>query len=137
MSRRRLFGAAGVAGAAALGVSACGSPQDGPAPWERLRGTVIARTDEVPVGGGTIVIDGKMVLTQPAEGDFKAFSAVCTHAGCTIQEVERTIHCLCHGSEFDVSTGDVLKGPAVEALRELPITVANGEITLDEDAPAR
>nr|WP_131102638.1 Rieske (2Fe-2S) protein [Streptomonospora litoralis] len=132
MSRRRLIGAAGAAGAAALGASACGSSGGGPEPYDALRGTVVAQTDDIPVGGGSVVIDGKLVVTQPQEGDFKAFSAVCTHAGCTIQEVERNIHCLCHGSEFDIATGDVRHGPANQPLEQLPITVDGTDIVLDE-----
>jgi len=132
ISRRRLIGAAGAAGAAALGATACGTREDGPEPYDALRGTVVAQTSEIPVGGGEVVVDGKLVVTQPEEGDFKAFSAVCPHAGCTIQEVERNIHCLCHGSEFDVATGDVRHGPAQQPLEELSITVDGTDILLDE-----
>ncbi|GAA1771612.1 hypothetical protein GCM10009834_32310 [Streptomonospora arabica] len=132
ISRRRLIGAAGAAGAAALGAAACGSGEGGPAPHDALRGTVVAQTGDIPVGGGDVVIKGKLVVTQPEKGDFKAFSAVCTHAGCTIQEVERNIHCLCHGSEFDIATGEVRHGPADSPLEELSITVDGTDIVLDE-----
>ncbi|KIH99478.1 iron-sulfur protein [Streptomonospora alba] len=135
MSRRRLIGAAGAAGAAALGAAACGSPDEGPAPHDALRGTVVAQTSDIPVGGGSVVIDGKLVVTQPEKGDFKAFSAVCTHAGCTVQEVEATVNCLCHGSEFDIATGDVRSGPADRPLEELSITVDGTDIVLDEEPP--
>ncbi|MUL43858.1 Rieske (2Fe-2S) protein [Streptomonospora sp. PA3] len=135
VSRRRLIGVAGAAGAAALGAAACGSQESGPKPYDAVRGTVVAKTGEVPVGGGKVVIDGKLVVTQPQEGDFQAFSAVCTHAGCTIQEVERNIHCLCHGSEFDIATGDVLHGPANEPLEQLSVTVKGEDIVLDEKSP--
>ncbi|GAB3465974.1 hypothetical protein GCM10027570_54690 [Streptomonospora sediminis] len=132
ISRRRLLGAAGAAGAAAMGAAACGSDSGGPEPYDALRGTVVAQTTDIPVGGGSVVIKGKLVVTQPEEGGFKAFSAVCTHAGCTIQEVERNIHCLCHGSEFDIATGDVRHGPANQPLKQLSITVNGTDIVLDE-----
>ncbi|MFD0776270.1 Rieske (2Fe-2S) protein [Streptomonospora algeriensis] len=135
ISRRRLIGAAGAAGAAALGAAACGSQDEGPEPYDALRGTVVAQTSEIPVGGGSVVIDGKLVVTQPKEGDFKAFSAVCTHAGCTVQEVETTVNCLCHGSRFDVATGEVRSGPANRPLEELSITVDGTDIVLDEKPP--
>ncbi|GAA4913672.1 Rieske (2Fe-2S) protein [Streptomonospora salina] len=133
ISRRRLIGAAGAAGAAALGAAACGSPDEGPEPHDALRGTVVAQTSDIPVGGGSVVTDGKLVVTQPEEGDFKAFSAVCTHAGCTVQEVETTVNCLCHGSEFDIATGEVRSGPANRPLEELSVTVDGTDIVLDDD----
>ncbi|NYE46607.1 nitrite reductase/ring-hydroxylating ferredoxin subunit [Spinactinospora alkalitolerans] len=130
MSRRRLLGAAGAAGAAALGAGACAGPGDDPQPQDKLHGTVIARTDDVPVGGGTVVIDAKLVVTQPQKGEFKAFSAVCTHAGCTVQEVEDNIHCLCHGSEFDIGTGDAVGGPAGEPLEPFEVRIEGADIIL-------
>ncbi|WP_067965218.1 Rieske (2Fe-2S) protein [Nocardiopsis trehalosi] len=132
MSRRRLLGAAGIAGAAVVGASACGTrDEDRPKPQDVLRGTVVAQTTDVPEGGGTIVVEGKIVLTQPEPGDYRAYSAVCPHAGCTIQEVEVNIHCLCHGSEFDIATGQPLAGPATSPLEELAISVSGTDITLE------
>ncbi|GAA1079073.1 Rieske (2Fe-2S) protein [Nocardiopsis composta] len=131
ISRRRMIGAAGAAGAAAVGLSACGNAEDGPAPQDAVMGTVIARTEDVPVGGGTVVIKGKLVVTQPEKGDYRAYSAVCPHAGCTIQEVEENIHCLCHGSEFDIATGEPLAGPATEPLDRFEVSVQGTDITLE------
>ncbi|MFC4565340.1 Rieske (2Fe-2S) protein [Nocardiopsis mangrovi] len=131
MSRRRLLGAAGAAGVAVVGAAACTTEENRPQPQDALRGTVVAQTTDIPEGGGTIVIDGKLVITQPTEGEYKAFNAVCPHAGCTIQEVEENIHCLCHGSEFDISTGAVLAGPSQQPLEELAISVAGTDITLE------
>ncbi|MFC3994511.1 Rieske (2Fe-2S) protein [Nocardiopsis sediminis] len=131
MSRRRLLGAAGAAGAAVVGAAACGAEENKPQPQDALRGTVVAQTTDIPEGGGAIIIEGKLVITQPTEGEYKAFNAVCPHVGCTIQEVEENIHCLCHGSEFDIATGAVLAGPAQEPLEELTISVAGTDITLE------
>ncbi|WP_046468551.1 Rieske (2Fe-2S) protein [Allosalinactinospora lopnorensis] len=131
MSRRRLLGAAGAAGAAAAGAGACTGAENRPEPQDAVRGRVIAQTTEVPVGGGIVVIDGKLVLTQPEEGEFKAYTAVCTHRGCTIQEVNEHIRCLCHGSRFDISTGEVVRGPATEPLKTFGVTVEGTDIRLD------
>lgn len=78
-------------------------------------GTPVA-VSEVAVGGG-LVVDEKYVVTQPTEGDFKAFSAICTHQGCAVGSVEDgVIVCPCHNSQFDITTGDPVEGPASEPL---------------------
>ncbi len=135
MTRRRMLGTAGAAGAAALGAAGCGGG-DEPEPQDALMGDVVAQTDEVPEGGGTVIVRGKLVLTQPEKGDFRAFSAVCTHSGCTIQEVEKDIHCLCHGSRFDLATGEPVEGPATEPLKRFDITVDGSDITLEGEQGA-
>ncbi|MFD5135547.1 Rieske (2Fe-2S) protein [Streptomyces sp. NPDC058378] len=121
------------AGAAAL-VTGCGSSGGGgggesspPAPG----GAELTRTSEIPVGGGTIFEDRKVVVTQPAAGEFKAFSAVCTHAGCIVSSVaDGTIDCACHGSRFSVEDGAVEQGPATRPLPAERITVEGGSIRL-------
>ena len=50
-------------------------------------GSVIASTADIPEGGGTVFGDQKVVVTQPEAGEFKAFSAICTHQGCTVGDV--------------------------------------------------
>ena len=66
----------------------------------------------IPVGGGKIFADQKVVVTQPTSGEFKAFSAVCTHQSCVVADVSGgTINCACHGSKFDITTGAVKNGP--------------------------
>ena len=82
---------------------------------------------QVPVGGGQVV--GGAVVTQPAAGTFKAFTSVCTHQGCTVGDVsQNTIHCPCHGSEFDASTGAVLKGPARAPLAAKTVTESGSNL---------
>jgi len=90
----------------------------------------LAATSAVPVGGGTILADQKIVLTQPTAGNYKAFTAICTHMGCTVSAVENgLIACPCHGSRYHIADGTVANGPATQPLAAINITVANGEIT--------
>ncbi|MFE6162596.1 Rieske (2Fe-2S) protein [Streptomyces sp. NPDC056486] len=95
------------------------------------KGEELAKTSDIPVGGGKIFKDKKVVVTQPEKGDFKAFSAVCTHAGCTVSEVtDGTINCPCHGSKYRVTDASVAGGPAPRPLPPENITVTGNSITL-------
>lgn len=94
---------------------------------EAPEGTEVA-ISEVAVGGG-VVVDDKYVVTQPTEGKFKAFSAICTHQGCPVGSVEDgLIICPCHGSQFDIATGDPTGGPAQEPLPEVEFATAGDSI---------
>ncbi|WP_407839829.1 Rieske (2Fe-2S) protein [Streptomyces sp. DSM 116496] len=92
----------------------------------------LIKSSEVPVGGGTVLKDQKLVVTQPTAGSFRCFTAVCTHQGCLVNKVEAgTIDCPCHGSKFKDTDGTVAKGPATKPLEEKKITVSPaGEISL-------
>lgn len=93
-------------------------------------GTTLASTSDVPVGGCFVVASAKVVLTQPTEGDFKAFSAVCTHQGCVVESSsEGDIPCPCHGSKFSLDDGSPQSGPASAALAPVEITVDGDSIT--------
>ena len=85
----------------------------------------------IPVGGGKVFADQKVVVTQPAAGEFKAFSAVCTHQSCVVAGVaEGTINFACHGSKFDITTGAVKNGPATSPLPEKSVTVSGDGISV-------
>ncbi|MER6334949.1 Rieske (2Fe-2S) protein [Streptomyces sp. NPDC001034] len=95
-------------------------------------GKKLASTSDIPEGGGKVFDAQKIVVTQPSKGRFKAFSAVCTHMGCTVSRVQNgTIDCPCHGSRFKIEDGSVAEGPATKPLAEHPIKVAGNSIQLD------
>ena len=137
LSRRRLIRNTGLSVLAIGGLSACtnygaqpaapatsaGSGASGPA--SGANGSAIAKAD-IPVGGGKIFADLQAVVTQPASGEFKAFTSVCTHQGCTVAEVVQTINCTCHGSKFSITDGSVVNGPATAPLAAKSVT-ANGD----------
>ncbi|MFD0634992.1 Rieske (2Fe-2S) protein [Catenulispora yoronensis] len=85
----------------------------------------------MPVGGGAILADRQIVLSQPTAGTFKAFTAVCTHQGCTVSSIDKgLISCPCHGSRFHLADGSVANGPATQPLAPVAIKVADGQISL-------
>jgi Rieske Fe-S protein len=92
-------------------------------------GRMLVALDQVPVGGGVVLGKEKVVVTQPAPDDVRAFSAVCTHQGCTVDTVaDGTIDCPCHGSRFDAATGAVRNGPAARPLPKVAVVVRSGEV---------
>lgn len=90
----------------------------------------VVSTSDVPVGSGVILSDERLVVTQPTEGEIKVFDAACTHVGCPVSEIRDTITCTCHGSSFDLATGDVLGGPATEPLAPVDFTLDGDQVVL-------
>lgn len=147
-SRRQVLAVAAAVGAGGL-VAACGGTGSSSGPADSGNGSTsgatsgspsgstsdggstgsLAKTADVPVGGGEVLADQKIVLTQPQAGTFKAFSAICTHQGCTVGSVSGgTINCPCHGSQFSAADGSVKNGPATAPLREIAVKVEGGSI---------
>lgn len=94
-------------------------------------GQELATTADIPVGGGKIFKDEQVVVTQPKEGEFKAFTSICTHQQCPVANVKGgTINCTCHGSKFDITDGSVASPPATRPLAEKKITVTGNSIRL-------
>ncbi|MCG6496653.1 Rieske (2Fe-2S) protein [Kitasatospora sp. A2-31] len=90
---------------------------------------VVGPAADVPVGGGKVYREKKIVVTQPSAGQYEAFSAVCTHAGCVVDKVEdQLIKCPCHGSSFNMSTGARVEGPAIKPLPEYQVAVDGGNL---------
>ena len=129
--RRVLAGTAGLGLATPL-LAACGGGESASqGSTGSSDGGSLVPTSRVPVGGGPIVDSQEVVVTQPTEGDFKAFSAVCTHQGCLVGKVEKgEILCPCHGSAFSAEDGSVVTGPATAPLEEVEITVKGDQVTL-------
>ncbi|GGJ55628.1 Rieske (2Fe-2S) protein [Streptomyces brasiliensis] len=146
-ARRTVMAAAGAAGLA-VALTACGS-DDGSADSSDVSGsgttqdsngsggaagaggTALAKTSEIPEGGGKIFKDQGVVVTQPTAGTYKAFSSKCTHQGCAVTSITGgAIVCPCHGSQFSVEDGSVKKGPATQPLASENVTVSGDQITL-------
>lgn len=132
-SRRTVVAAVGAAGLATA-LTACGSDdkasgssseQGAPA------GSALAKTSDIPEGGGKVFSDEKVVVSQPKAGEFKAFSTICTHRDCPMIDLKGDVlSCACHGSQFSVTDGSVKKGPATEPLAAQQIKVSGDSITL-------
>ncbi|MDO0916529.1 Rieske (2Fe-2S) protein [Streptomyces sp. DT2A-34] len=149
-SRRTVVAAVGSAGLA-VALTACGSDDDasgssteqgaasGGASTEAsgssgeagAGGAALAKTGDIPEGGGKVFSDEKVVVSQPTAGDYKAFSTICTHQNCPMTDLQGdTITCACHKSQFSVLDGSVKKGPATEPLAAKQISVTGDSITL-------
>ncbi|MFJ5226057.1 Rieske (2Fe-2S) protein [Streptomyces sp. NPDC088400] len=129
--RRTVLKGAALAGAAGLGAAACSTESklghaDTPTPTASVD---LGPSDAVPVGGAKLYREQRLVVSCPAKGEYKAFSAQCTHAGCLLEKLEGTVgDCPCHGSKFDVTTGKALHGPATVPLPEVPVTAEDGKL---------
>lgn len=119
--RTVLCAAAAVGTLAAAGATGC--ERRDPRPNQQLTEPVpLGSSDAVPVGGARLYREEKVLVCQPAAGDFRAFSAVCPHAGCVLSAIRDELAiCSCHGSTFDPATGAVLRGPAEEPLLALEL----------------
>lgn len=136
-TRRQVLGTAGAAvcgtvcGAA---LTACGDAGSAaPVVPPGIKGQVIARQADVPVGGGKVIDKWKILITQPTAGVFKAFTARCPHRGCTVgrfHEDEGTVECPCHGSTFSIATGERVSGPENGPLAEFPLRVEGDGIVI-------
>jgi len=144
LSRRAVV--TGIGGVAAAGLlTACGaSTATAPAPAAPAPaapsaapsaatsgGATLAAASSIPVGGGTVFADKDVVVTQPTAGEYKAFSATCTHQGCKVKSVaDGVIVCPCHGSKFAIADGSVASGPAKSPLPAKSVSVEGGSIVL-------
>jgi Rieske Fe-S protein len=154
-ARRTVVAAAGAAGLA-VALTACGGSDDdtsgssadsgstgassdggdgtsggGSGGGENAGADPLASTADIPEGGGKVFADRKVVVTQPTAGEFKAFSATCTHQGCAVKSIaDGVINCPCHNSNFSITDGSVQSGPATKPLPAVEITVSGDSITL-------
>ena len=122
--------ASGSTGTSAAG-STNGSDGTGSTAGGSMTGTLLGLTADIPVGGGKVFMAHQVVVTQPTAGQFRAFSAVCTHVGCICNKVANgTIDCPCHGSTFKITNGAVVTGPAASPLPGKSIAIEDGKIML-------
>ncbi|WP_432034234.1 Rieske (2Fe-2S) protein [Streptomyces antibioticus] len=158
-ARRTVVTAAGVAGLA-VALTACGGSDDGGSAGSASSGSAssggasgggsegassggtgggdnaagggaLTTTADIPEGGGKVFDSEKVVVVQPSAGTYKAYSAVCTHAGCGVKSVaDGIINCPCHNSNFSIEDGSVKSGPATKPLPEVKITVSGDSISL-------
>lgn len=128
--RRIVFHGLGALGVAAALAGCAGDDGDSDSSGADVEaGAELTTTDQVPVGGGIVLTDQQVVVTQPTEGDFQAYTAVCTHQQLPVTSVdEGVIKCANHGSEYDAATGEVTQGPAPSALARVEITVDGDKI---------
>jgi Rieske Fe-S protein len=124
-----LVAACGSGGSDATGSAGTGGNAAGPGGSNGGGGGI--KTSEIPVGGGKIFASDEIVVTQPTAGEFKAFSAVCTHQGCLVSKIASgRIDCSCHGSEYSIKDGSVEAGPAPKPLPEKTVTVTGDTLTV-------
>jgi len=136
-TRRALLLGAGAIGAAGV-LAACGSssptttnPGNGGNGGGAPASPQPVKVSDVPVGGGAIFADQNFVVTQPTAGQFKAFSATCTHQQCLVSRIQGDkIICPCHGSQYNIADGSVAVGPATRPLPARTATVTGDTITV-------
>jgi Rieske Fe-S protein len=105
------------------------APTSAPSSAPGAGGPVLGPASDVPVGGGAIFKDAKVVVTQPTAGQYKGFTAVCTHMGCIVAKVENgEIDCNCHGSKFSATDGSVKSGPARDPLAAVAVSLQGANI---------
>ncbi|HET9648278.1 MAG TPA: Rieske (2Fe-2S) protein [Microlunatus sp.] len=131
ISRRQVLIGGGLSTLAVCGFAGCASygPEAQPS-TPPPASTLTVPAAEIPVGGGRVFNPQRVVVTQPTAGNFLAFSAVCTHQGCTVAQVTATIDCPCHGSRFAITDGSVVNGPSTEALPGVPIHRQGDQLTV-------
>ncbi|MFS8497005.1 MAG: Rieske (2Fe-2S) protein [Micromonosporaceae bacterium] len=111
-----------------------GSNGDDGGTGQTAEGSVpLAAVSDVEVGGGVIVPAENVVITQPREGEFKAFSATCTHQGCQVSTVANgTINCFCHGSQYSIEDGSVVRAaPGLTPQTQNPLSEVAVEVDGD------
>ena len=137
ITRRRVLGVGAGTAAGMVALAACGGGKSSGAATDagsapvKAPGGALASVADVPVGGAVSATgtDGKpVIVAQPEKGTLVAFSAICTHMGCTVAPQGKILACPCHGSTYDLATGDNTGGPAPRPLTEISVKVSGGKV---------
>ncbi len=125
-----LAGCGGSSSGAAASTAAATTPAETSAAPSSEDSAPLAQLADIPVGSAVAATMGgkAVVVAQPTAGTAVAFSAICTHKGCTVAPAGAKLNCPCHGSVYDALTGKVLSGPAPRALTSVPVTVKDGAV---------
>ncbi|HEY7813330.1 MAG TPA: Rieske (2Fe-2S) protein, partial [Nakamurella sp.] len=144
VSRRAII-TTGVGAAAGLGLlAACGTSNDSGGGANPAASTAAGATSGSTGGASTGIValstitvgqavaatlDGKpIVVARPTNSTAAAFSAICTHQGCTVNVNGAVLNCPCHGSKYNALTGAVENGPANQPLPSVAVTVTDGQV---------
>lgn len=134
LTRRGVIRGAAVGGLTLPLLAACGgggSPSADGGSSPSAVPSVSAAVADIPVGGGKIFADELVVVTQPTKGEFKAFTATCTHQGCPVTSIQDgQIICPCHASHYSIEDGSVLSGPAPKPLPQYPVAVEGDQVVV-------
>ena len=138
ISRRTVIMNTGLAAVAVAGLTSCTNysttPVDQPSAASSgassAAGPLTVKEADIPVGSGKIFPDAQAVITQPKKGEFKAFSAICTHMGCLVDSITTTINCPCHGSKYSIADGSVVNPPAPKPLPPKTIKVDGTDLVV-------
>jgi len=131
-------------GCAGLALAACGgssspsssaadSTPSSPAGGSPAAPKPLAVLADLKIGSSVAVktADGRhLLMTRTSQTAVVAFSAICTHQGCTVEPDGAKLACPCHGSMYDAATGKVIGGPAPAPLHPVDVTVQNGNVVL-------
>jgi thiosulfate dehydrogenase [quinone] large subunit len=113
----------------AKNTSASSPPSNGKVPANAVK---LAPGNRLPKGQAATYADpgdgSPDILIRGSDGSLKAFSAVCTHAGCTVGYENGTIVCPCHGGEYNAETGEVIAGPPPAPLEPKKVVEVGGQL---------
>jgi nitrite reductase/ring-hydroxylating ferredoxin subunit len=132
MARRTLLRGAAVGALSLPLLEGCGLGTPGIKIHQTHR---LVKAKHVPVGGGLVLASQLVVVTQPKSGEFKGFTAICSHRHCLLGTVSNgAVHCPCHGSAYSIVTGVNVRGPlgrkagSVKPLAKVPVKLAGTEV---------
>ena len=95
----------------------------------------VGDADAVPAGEMRVFdLSGTRLNVTNTGGHLYAFEDRCTHMGCSLANGEldgTVVTCACHGSQFDVTSGAVLRGPAQRPVRSRAVKVEDGSLLVE------